>query len=74
MVEPVSSRGARVVTTRRWQINDRLRLATLPGNFQATARVAYCLPMRGDGFAIGLEFLEPTGRWVIQPPAAQEDR
>ncbi len=71
--ENVSSRGARVASIRRWRINDRLYLATLPGNFQATARVAYCQPMRGDGFAIGLEFLEPTGRWVIQPPAVQED-
>ena len=71
--ENVSSRGARVVSIRRWRTNDRLHLATLPGNFQATARVAYCQPMRGNGFAIGLEFLEPTGRWVIQPPAVQED-
>ena len=72
--ENVSSRGARVASIRRWRINDRLHLATLPGNFQATARVAYCQPMRGDGFAIGLEFLEPAGRWVVQPPAVQEDR
>ena len=69
--ENVSSRGARVVSIRRWRINDRLHLATLPGNFQATARVAYCQPMRGNGFAIGLEFLEPSGHWVIQPPAVR---
>jgi len=71
--ENVSARGARVTTIRRWRINDRLHLATLPGEFRATARVAYCQPRRGNGFAIGLEFLEPTGRWVIQPPAVQED-
>lgn len=71
--ENVSGRGARVVSVRRWRVNDRLHLATLPGSFKATARVAYCQPMRGAGFAIGLEFLEPTGHWVIQPPAVRED-
>ena len=66
--ENVSSRGARVVTVRRWKPEDRLEFASLPGDFRAKARVAYCQPQPGHGFAIGLEFLEPTGRWVIQPP------
>ncbi len=66
--ENVSSRGARVVTVRRWQPEDRLAFASLPGDFLARARVAYCQALRGKGFVIGLEFLEPTGRWVIQPP------
>jgi hypothetical protein len=72
--QDVSSRGARVVSMRRWQANDRLRLESPPGDFRATARVAYCQPLRGDGFAIGLEFLEPAGRWVIHPQPAREDR
>lgn len=63
--ENVSSRGARVMTVRRWQPEDRLTLTSLPGDFRALARVAYCQPLRGDGFAIGLEFLEPAGRWVV---------
>ncbi len=67
--ENVSSRGARVATMRRWQPNDRLTIASLPGDFRATARVAYCRPVRGNGFAIGLEFLEPAGQWVVHPPA-----
>jgi hypothetical protein len=66
--ENVSSRGARVVTVRRWRPEDRLQFASLPGDFRATARVAYCQSLRGEGFAIGLEFLEPTGQWVIHPP------
>ena len=70
--ENVSSRGARVVTVRRWQTNDRLRISSLPGDFHATARVAYCQPLRGQGFAIGLEFLEPAGSWVINPRPVQE--
>lgn len=70
--ENVSSRGARVITTRRWQTNDRVVIASLPGDFRAQARVAYCQPQRGDGFAIGLEFLEPSGQWVVQPAVALE--
>lgn len=62
----VSSRGARVSTVRRWRANGTLRIASLPGDFQALARVAYCRPQRA-GFIIGLEFLEPSGQWVVNP-------
>ena len=64
--ENVSERGARVVSVRRWEPNDRLTLISRSGEFRSTARVAYCHPMQGDGFAIGVEFLEPRGRWVVQ--------
>ena len=63
--ENVSSRGARVLSAHRWKANDRLTIASLPGDFCAMARVAYCQAVRGRGFAIGIEFLEPAGRWVI---------
>ncbi len=65
--ENVSSGGARVITTRRWRPNEIIWIASLPGNFRSRARVAYCQPLRGDGYAIGLEFLQPTGNWVIGP-------
>lgn len=65
--EDVSSHGARVDTVRRWQTNDRLEIESLPGDFRANARVAYCVSARGQGFVIGLEFLEPTGQWVVPP-------
>jgi hypothetical protein len=68
--ENVSTRGARVVTGRRWLVNDHLTIASLPGNFQSVARVAYCEPRRGEGYAVGIEFVEPEGRWVINPSAA----
>jgi hypothetical protein len=45
-----------------------LEIASLPGDFRAKARVAYCQP-QSEGFVIGLEFLEPTGRWVVNAPA-----
>jgi hypothetical protein len=64
--ENVSERGARVISVRRWEPNDRLMLTSRSGEFRSTARVAYCQPMQGDGFAIGVEFLESRGRWVVQ--------
>jgi hypothetical protein len=63
--ENVSARGARVVSTRRWEQGEQLTFASRTGEFRSSARVAYCQPLQGDGFAIGLEFLEPNGRWVV---------
>lgn len=66
--ENVSSRGARVMSIRRWHVNEKLEIESLPGNFRALARVAYCQP-QDEGFVIGLEFLEPSGRWVVDTSA-----
>jgi hypothetical protein len=63
--ENVSTHGARVISTRRWKINDHLTIATLTGSFQAIARVAYCQATRESGYAVGVEFLNPTGEWVV---------
>jgi hypothetical protein len=65
--EDVSSRGARVPSVRRWRPNDTLNFESLPGDFRALARVAYCRP-HPEGYVIGLEFLEPSGRWVVNTP------
>ena len=64
--ENVSARGARVVSVRRWEPDDRLMLTARNGEFRSSARVAYCQPLQGDGFAIGVEFLESQGRWIVQ--------
>jgi hypothetical protein len=64
--ENVSARGARVVSIRRWKKNERLTFISRTGEFRSSARVAYCQPMQGEGFAVGVEFLEPKGRWVVQ--------
>jgi hypothetical protein len=66
--ENVSAHGARVVSVRRWEQGEQLHFASRTGEFRSSARVAYCQPLQGDGFAIGLEFLEPKGRWVVQSP------
>ena len=64
--ENVSAKGARVVSVRRWDKDSQLVLASRTGEFRSAARVAYCQPIRGDGYVIGLEFLEPKGRWVVE--------
>jgi PilZ domain len=64
--ENVSVRGARVVSFRPWKKNQRLTFISRTGEFRSSARVAYCQPLQGEGFAVGVEFLEPKGRWVVQ--------
>jgi len=66
--ENVSARGARVVSTRRWEQHEKLIFASCTGDFRSSARVAYCQPLQGEGFAIGVEFFQPQGRWVVQSP------
>lgn len=63
--ENVSLRGARVLTTRRWKTNEQLELKTIAGTFRSVARVAYCHTVPHAGFAVGLEFVESTGNWVL---------
>ena len=64
--ENVSAKGARVVSARRWVKGTQLVFASRSGEFRSEARVAYCQPLHGDGYVIGVEFLEPQGRWVVE--------
>ena len=64
--ENVSVKGARVVSIRRWEKGAPLFFASRTGEFRSAARVAYCQPIHGDGYAIGVEFLETKGRWVVE--------
>ncbi|MGC1382609.1 MAG: hypothetical protein WA823_02440 [Candidatus Acidiferrales bacterium] len=50
---------------RRWKPGDKLTIATLTGGFRSIARVAYCQATASAGFAVGLEFLEAKGQWVV---------
>jgi hypothetical protein len=67
--ENVSSRGARVLSSRRWKTNDRVTITTFRGSFRSLARVAYCQGIPETGFAIGVELIESSGTWVIAAPA-----
>jgi hypothetical protein len=57
LTENVSSRGARVVSTSTWPLDDTILIA-IPGfNFRSSARVAYCHSLGVGQFGIGLEFV-----------------
>ena len=71
--EDVSSRGARVRSVRRWHPGESIYVMSLTEGFRSLARVAYCVPNHDMGFAIGVEFLELEGQWVLaaaQQPSA----
>lgn len=56
LIENASRHGARVVAKKHWRPNDHL-LVTLPQCSRSSrARIAYCNPLPGDAFAIGLQF------------------
>jgi hypothetical protein len=63
VTENVSVRGARVVTSRAWQPNERLNVRSLLGNFRSRARVVYCQPLGNGTFAIGLQLFAAAGDW-----------
>jgi hypothetical protein len=57
LTENISSRGARVVSTSKWPLDDTI-LVALPGfHFRSSARVAYCDSLDVGRFVIGLEFV-----------------
>jgi hypothetical protein len=64
--ENVSAKGARVVSVRRWEKGAPMVLKSRTGDFRSEARVAYCQPLRGDGYAVGVELLTTSGRWVVE--------
>ena len=63
VTENVSTHGARVVSSRPWNLNERLNVHSLPGDFRARARVVYCEPLGVNSFAIGLQLLAAAGNW-----------
>ncbi len=55
--ENVSNHGARVLTRRKWLPDETVRIESRQWNLRATAREAYCEPVRGEEYAVGLQFL-----------------
>ena len=71
ITENVSARGARVLTSQPWQLNERITVRSLLGNLRSRARVVYCQPLGKGSFAIGLELFVSVGEWTLpqaQPP------
>src|SRR6266850_7332183 len=62
--ENVSRQGARVFTKRRWRPNDSV-LVKLPQEcLSSRARITYCQPLKGDEFAMGLQFSLVVYDWI----------
>ncbi len=64
LTENVSRHGARVVTKRDWRPNDGVIVKLLRGGRRSGARIAYCKPVKGDAFAIGLQFSSALDSWI----------
>jgi PilZ domain len=58
--ENVSAHGARILTRRKWSIDERLEIESTRWNFRSSARVAYCEALPNEEFAVGLQFLDSS--------------
>jgi PilZ domain len=62
--ENVSRHGARVLAKRHWSPNDSV-LVKLPQEcLPSRARITYCQPLKGDQFAMGLQFSLVVYDWT----------
>ena len=59
----VSPRGARVVTKRQWQAEERSWLAPMSSDFHLQADVVYCQPLNDRRFSVGLRFRASVVDW-----------
>jgi hypothetical protein len=60
LTENVSRYGVRVVTKTRWLPNGGVTVKLLGEGLSNRARVAYCHPVKGEAFAVGLQFSSPV--------------
>jgi len=62
--ENVSPHGARVLSKRRWSPNDSVLVKLPQEGRPSRARITYCQPLTGDGFATGLQFPFLVYEWM----------
>ena len=67
LTENVSRYGARVVTKMPWRPNDGVTVKLLREGLPNSARITYCNPLKGEAFAIGLQFSSPVVSWMVWP-------
>jgi hypothetical protein len=60
----VSSQGAQLISARRWRKGEHVTITSHAGEFRSSARVMYC-HLHGESYAVGVQFLEQKGRWVV---------
>ena len=61
--ENISRHGARVLTTTRWRPHDRVLIGLPHAVERSHARIAYCDPLAGHSFAVGLKFSSAFNEW-----------
>lgn len=60
----ISCHGARVVSKRFWQPNERLLVQSIRGSLYSRARVAHYRSLPHDSYLIGLHLHHPTEDWT----------
>ena len=65
--ENISSLGARIVTKRSVEQNERLMIRSLAGDQRTLARVVYCQRMTDGRFGVGMQFLGVRVNWPSDP-------
>lgn len=63
ITENVSPHGARIITRRRWPLEERPRLASSSGELGTPARIVYCEPLTNGNYCIGLRFPSAITDW-----------
>ena len=63
LTENVCSLGIRVVTKRPWQPGETVQVTSPARDLRTPARVVYCRPLRGEQFAVGLQFQGSRIHW-----------
>jgi hypothetical protein len=63
VTENVSDAGARIITKRRWLVNEAV-LVSLPPRFSAHGRVVYCHSLPSGNYVLGIEIGESFESWV----------
>jgi hypothetical protein len=61
----ISCHGARVLTRRSWQPNQRLSIRSIRGSVKSFGRVAHCQPYTDNRFVIGIEIFS-LGDWTAR--------
>ena len=67
--ENVSRHGARVVAKKPWHLNDSILVKLPEESLPSHARITYCQPLKGDEFAMGLQFSIAVYSWIGSPSA-----
>ena len=65
LTENVSRYGARVVTKMKWRPSDDVDVKLHREGLSNRARIAYCKRLKGEAFAIGLQFSLPVVNWTV---------